>query len=252
MPVNESVDEDNPMRKYTFAVPAVALALASACADTSPTGVDFAPSLSSIAEHGTIPAPDMTATVTGSDVRIDWTWSDTRDWDLVSFQIVEEDEQAAEVDEIDNAKPYASASELVRSHTFEGLEDGTYTFCVEVMAKNDGSPAVTHHNRSCETVTVGAAYTINVIGGSAGNLAFNRNAANFNVAYELLLNGSVVTDCTAEPIVEPAGLIKQHNCDPATGARNVVFENPDRGTSMQVIITWSYPVAEIGQLTAQS
>lgn len=223
--------------------PAAALLLASGCADTGSL-LGPATTLSSFSTDD-IPAPDVDVVVTGSDVEFSWTWSDATAWELVSFKIVDEDGVIPTVDAIPNAKPYAADALLERSHTFDGLAHGDYTFCVEVMAKDFTAPALTHHARSCESFTVGApAYSVVVVGGSGADGTFNANANNVTLGYVLMLGNSVVVDCTVVPGVAGAA-VSTHNCNSTTGERNLVMDNPSKGTGTTFTVQWQLPVPTV-------
>lgn len=149
----------------------LSVVVAAACSD-SPMGPTMTPDPGEpmfTAFHTTIPAPSVTGSAAGEDVTVSWVWSDNEDWDkLVSFTLLRDGEEIG-AGEIANEKPYTANFVVARSYTDAGLEDGTYEYCVEVMAKHnhggeDGKTTVTNHNRSCVSVSVGGVvYTVEIL-----------------------------------------------------------------------------------------
>ena len=224
----------------------------AACSE-SPLAPDYAGAPSFIANHGTIAAPGaLSSSVSpagaASNVQISWNWSDAEDsWDLVSFKLLRDGVEVT--GDIPNSKPYTAGLVLNRSHTDYGVANGTYEYCVEVMAKYKFAPGaeVTNHNRNCVTVTVGASYSITILGGNAANGTAGKNSNTFTLEYQFLLNGTVITDCAMAPAVTlyaPATQ-HQHNCDPTTGKRLISFINPAKGTAASYVYTWTYNATTI-------
>lgn len=189
-----------------FAVLPIAALLLAACSE-GPVGVEMGPQFT--AEHGTIPAPSIpestaAAAAVGTDVTISWTWQDSEDpWDLVSFTLKRDGVKVS--GEIDNAKPYDKTL-LQRSHTDEGVADGTYLYCVEVMAKykQQEGPEITKHSKACKSVTVGNAISFthaidNAL--SSGNtlLVLQDNAGRWDFVFGLAMNG-VAVNCNSAPV----------------------------------------------------
>jgi hypothetical protein len=124
------------------------------------------------------------------------------------------------------------------------LDDGTYLFRVKSTAHvSIAGERTNHHTEWAEfEVVVGLEYSINIVGGSAGDGDFAKNANSFNITYELLLGDDVVTDCSVVVTVttDLAGAVQQHNnCDSETGERQVQFSNPDKGEPVSGSVTFS-------------
>lgn len=118
------------------------------------TGIDTSPQ--SVANHGNIPQASVTTSAVSGGVLVSWTWSDTDDWDLVSFEVTR---NGGAKRDGGNAKPYTPSSVISRSVFYSGgsLSD---TYCVAVMAKymppgsggKGGKPSITNHSVSCGPV----------------------------------------------------------------------------------------------------
>ena len=138
------------------AVPVMILALAlgalASCGDTASLPTDPELAARTAAIHDGIPAPQVSPTVTGNDVLLTWTWSDTHNWDFVTFAIYE-----GGVRVIDGGKvrPYPAGTVYTASWTDYDVEVGSYLYCVKVMAKSahaKRTPSMTYHSSACVNV----------------------------------------------------------------------------------------------------
>lgn len=124
------------------------------------------------------------------------------------------------------------------------LDDGTYLFRVKSTAHvSIAGDRTNHHTEWAEFEVVVGGYSIEIVGGSAGDGSFNKNANNFNLTYVLMLGDDVVTDCSMTVTVTTSlvGAVQQHNnCDSLTGERNVQFTNPDKGNSLSGTVTFTF------------
>ena len=126
---------------------------------------------------------------------LSWTWQDEDAWDLVSFTLKKDGVEITSA--IPNAKPYAANALLSRSATVVDAEAGEY--CVEVMAKYQTAPALTHHSSSCVDVVLEEPIRFQVLLRRTTALhssqAFNRNAGSWN--YEFVVKIFDGTNATA-------------------------------------------------------
>lgn len=200
---------------------------------------------------------DLTAAVDGNDVMLSWTSVDNyTDSDFFApdggdeltkwhFEVYRRDDGAAEAvwEQVADVDSCTWDGEVLScSYVDEDLPDGEYSYKVKAFAREGSPPNHTiHHSHDSNvvSVTVGG-YSIEIVGGSAADGSFNRNANNFNLTYELYYSGSLVTDCSVQVDVssDPTASVQQHNCDGTTGERNVVFNNPSQGTSTSLEITF--------------
>lgn len=184
--------------KKRFVLPLAALLATAACSDGAQNPLALQPGIPAFgASHGTIPAPALTPSVSGMTVALGWSWSDATDWELVSFKVTREG--ALLTDAIPNAKPYTANTSLPRSVSHTESVAGTYTYCVEVMAKNltqGPGREETHHSTSCAAVTVGApSFSILAVGGNCQTgTAPNTNASTWNLSFQLYEGGVLVGD----------------------------------------------------------
>jgi hypothetical protein len=236
-----------------YSVAALSMA---ACSEsiTNPSADPGAPLF--FASHSSILAPIVSSSVDGYDVTISWTWSDPDDgWDLVSFTL-KRDGVALPV-AIANAKPYSVGTELSRSVEDADLEDGTYEYCVEVMAKySDVIPALTHHNRSCVMVYVGSSDVFthavsNALSSGTAISALPVNANRWDLVFALLRNGTPM-DCSNAPVqltnvtvtgqVSGGGALTFHGTvecsDADTSMWKVQVDNPSKGTASSGTFTF--------------
>jgi hypothetical protein len=186
-------------------------------------------------------APSLDAQVDGSDVLLCAGWTDSSfdggSTDFYSFDFLLWDDAAEAWNELDSAR----GDEVGENACLQllDLEDGTYLFGANGMARvGTGQETTTHHTENAEVeVTIGGAYSIEIVGGNGANGTFNRNAAQFTLAYELLFNGETVLDCDVTVDVAPSP--NQHTCDADDGERTVHIPNPTPGTSAQVDVVFS-------------
>jgi hypothetical protein len=138
----------------------------------------------------------------------------------------------------------------------QDLEDGTYLFGVNAMARvGDRPTTATHHTETAELeVTIGGAYSIEIVGGSGGSGTFNPQAAQFTLEFYLLHSDQIVLDCgvtvdvdptpNRTPVCEEDGKRTVHistPSDPNITSVDVIFAKND-----QVLETITVNATEIG------
>jgi hypothetical protein len=234
------------MKKLTFA-PIAALALA-ACADMPtapemPLSADGLTSSASVwqagngrAWHG-YDAPTLSYDIDGRNVTLCASWTDDENFDrssttFYSFDFLLQNEETGDWDKLDSARGDESGNDACL--LVEDLEDGTYLFAANGMARvGSGRNTTTNHTLDATvSVTIGGAdpvWSIEIVGGNAANGTFPRNQGEFVLVYRLLLDGAVVLDCTRNVVVTPTP--ESANCDAEGGTRNLQIPNPDRGTA---------------------
>jgi len=241
-------------------VPIAALALA-ACADMptaplSPLSADgTTAALSSHvwqagngnAFHG-YSAPTLDGLVDGSDVSLCAGWTDdsfdVESTNFYSFDFLVWDEEGEDWTKLGAAR----GDDVGQNACFEvqDLEDGTYLFAANAMARvGTGQSTTTHHTQNAELeVTVGGAYAIAIEGGSGANGTFNPQARQFTLEYHLLYNGEIVLDCDMIVDVAPTP-VRPGSCS-YDGERTVQIPTPtEEGvTSVEVIFSMDGQVLE--------
>lgn len=127
------------------------------------------------------------------------------------------------------------------------IEDDGPTGDKEATTSEDTNQHWVAHLVALRAEQAAAEYAIEIVGGSAKDGHFNPNADNFNLAYELLEDDELVMDCSVEVSVtsDPTAEKQAHNCDSETGERNVVFDNPDKGTPTEFTITFERQEEEL-------
>ena len=190
------------------------------------------------ASRRALPTPTITsASVDGNFATIVWQWSfDDHDWDVVSFDIKRNGASLGVA--VARAQPYFAGTQLRRGIIDVVPGYGTQSYCVDVNARMDDG--TTDTSTACADVTLEAAAEVVVTGGNGLSGWFNKNAANLTLEYELHDGGALSTDCskTLAVLVNPPWPVHQHNCDPTSGKRTVVINNPARGAATAFIVSF--------------
>jgi hypothetical protein len=247
------------MKKLAL-VPIAALALA-ACADMptaplSPLGADgTTAALSSHvwqagngnAFHG-YSAPTLDALVDGNEVELCAGWTDgsfdVESTKFYSFDFFVWDEEEEDWMELPNG---ALGDEFGQNACLqlEDLDDGTYLFGANAMARVGEGPTTTHHTETAELeVTVGGTWTIEIVGGSGADGTFNPQSSQFTLDYHLLYNDEIVLDCDVIVDVAPTP-VRPGSCS-NDGERTVQIPTPsdDGTTSVEVVFSMDDQVLE--------
>jgi len=152
-------------------------------------------------------APTLDALVNGNAVELCAGWTDdsfdVESTNFFSFDFLLWDEEAEDWTEVGSI-PGDDAGQNA-CLTLGDLEDGTYLFGANAMARvGSGQSTINHHTETAELqVTIGGAYAIEIVGGSGANGTFNPSASQFTLAYHLLYNDEIVLDCGVTVDVDP-------------------------------------------------
>lgn len=204
----------------------------------------MAPDPASASERA-LPAPTITsATIDGNFATVIWQWSyDDHDWDVVNFNVKRNGASLGVA--VARAQPYSAGTQLRRGIIDVVPGYGTHSYCIDVQARMDDGTADT--STACADVTLEAAAEVVVTGGNGLSGWFNKSAANLTLEYQLWDGGALSTDCskTLSVLVNPPSPVHQHNCDPTSGKRTVVINNPARGEATAFIVSFRLGTASL-------
>jgi hypothetical protein len=239
------------MKKLTFA-PIAALALA-ACADipTAPEmplqaegiALSSAPGQAGqgVAYHA-YAAPLLLADVDGRNVTLCASWTDEdfdrSSTDFYSFDFLLQNGETEDLEKLGSARGDASGNDAC--FLVEDLEDGTYLFAANGMARvGSGQSTSTHHTLNAfEEVTIGGRYSILLTGGNAADGSYNMTGApHFVLEYELRYNEDTVVDCGTSVDVAPTPL--HHDCDAGNLTRTLHISSDELDGNNQVTVVFS-------------
>jgi hypothetical protein len=203
-----------------------------------------APDPASASERA-LPAPTITsATIDGNFATVIWQWSyDDHDWDVVNFNVKRNGASLGVA--VARAQPYFAGTQLRRGIIDVVPGYGTHSYCIDVQARMDDG--TTDTSTACADVTLEAAAEVVVTGGNGLSGWFNKNAANLTLEYQLWDGGALSTDCskTLSVLVNPPSPVHQHNCDPTSGKRTVVINNPAPGEATAFIVSFRLGTASL-------
>lgn len=220
----------------TMALAAVFLA---ACDDAhDPTGISVPQLDHTTPEHASsqfdLANPVLDGEETGGDVVLSWTTTDDlTQYPKWHFEVFRGEGELCETGDVDADEDLFTKLDDIAGdgYTDVGAAGNGYCYFVKAFAKEGtGQSTVTHHSHGSNLWLAGGVWTVDVTGGNVMSANLNKNANNFTFEFELLLDDVQVTDCR-EVYVTFDDATKLAGCDAATGAYDVHFGNPTKGTA---------------------